>query len=253
MSLLLLFSVLLIPGPAAGVQANPASEEIRDRTPSDPRAEGFLKGFVDQRLYTLEGAGAETIQTRAEVAFSGAGRTPPRLGVELARKYESGETICNLVAGEPAQEAQATLARVANTLATILSPRPSAALADYCVTLIPEGEEVRLDFKPRLTSLGDPWSGWYKDDGTPLRTRFTLPAADGQGTSVMDVSFEYREEGGRLLPVRQRTSSGGVTYQMTLDYVEQNGYWVLAKLHQVAPQLEMVVTYQSILAPDLKR
>lgn len=231
------------------VQAVSPDQAVVDETPSEPAAIGFLKGFVDKRLYTLEGQGAAEVQGDAVIHFTGPGVRPPEVRAHLHHQFAVQGSSIELESPQDNQEAAAVLEFASPYLEALFSSLPSAVDSRYRARLKMEGEIVRLDFSPRSPDEGyREWQAWYQEDGTPLRQRFVVQR--GTETGVVDVTYEHEEVDGMVLPVLQKSEVPGGNLTISMEYARTSGYRVLRRLVLTAVDREMEIVFEPTVRPE---
>ena len=219
----------------------------RDETPSDPAAIGFLKGVVDQRMYTLTAAGGVSLSGTATVRLTPRENPPVRHVFSVVRNLHTGEGQL-IVDGQPLQPDHPYLVKVAETMLLCASTQPSLVAEDYVVTLQREGKEVRLDFRPRIEGLGARFSQWFLRDGTWLREQRVVTEEDGVDR-LLEVEYVVDEVGGYAVISRQLRTYRGARVTTELEYRERGGYLILHRMVQQTPTERLEIDYDLEVAP----
>ena len=230
----------LTPLPAAprlrAQQAQPPAAV--DQTPSDPVAVGFLQTVVDARVYTLEGVGAARMKSRVKALLE---VTDPRAKVESTRidldvTFDYGTGAASMLpVVKPAPGQENVLAWATAAAQNAFSVKPSRMAGQWRVAYQSEGEQVRLDYLPRVTNMIEGYSEWHKADGTPLRRRVAqrVPKDGVLVTVHQEVVLDYEEVERRvLLKELKPVEAEGQQFAYRFEYGVVDGFHVLKKLVQ---------------------
>ncbi len=228
------------PQPQQYPPAPPDTE--KDETPSDPAAIGFLRGYVDEQVYNLPLQGVQQLRGSARVEIVGFHQ---EFEFEVHSDFITGDLRITLKDKSPPPGTENLLAEMFPIASNVfpLTDRFSIGTVDYITDLSQEGEEIRIDMKPRVEIEGAyPRTIWFREDGVPIRQQ-------SKSTAGMEVAlrFEFREVDGKLLRVRDVIDGGKAT--VSYEYTDVSGYHVPSRLTYREQGKTVVVHYNLQVSP----
>ena len=245
-------------------QGAPAGASL-DRTPSEPAAAGFL-ATVDQRVYSLEAAGAvamrATIHATLEILDKDEKLKPATLDVAVAYDYATG-TPTRQIARKPSDDEKLAQQMAFIAADNAFLTKPSRAAIDWRVTFAEEkGAQApgpyRLDFHPRQqpSLVIDHYTEWYRADGTPLH-RQTVSNRPNNGALELitqEVVPTYVEKKGKLLLTELAPVAADGALRYTFEYAEQDGFFILKRLVQENTGSRLTLEFTTIVTkPPAKK
>lgn len=225
--------LLSVSGPCAQQApgaALPQTPAVRDDSPSDVAAIGFLMGFVDSRMLSLPGQGVAALRASATVFLDSAGSDHQERRFSLSQDFRTGTTLLRPESSATplAPEWQQMAERAAMMLFFVAAPASSLS-SDYVIRLNREDSKIRLDCRPRVTGDRNHSTFWFDPEGTLLSKRLEFSLESGP---IQTSSFTYEVEpvGSQVLLTREIQTLGDQTATTRFQYAPVDGVTVLREI-----------------------
>jgi len=234
--------------PSASGQDPLTGAQERDSTPSDPAAMGFLLEFVDRRMYTLVGAGAEQVHLQGQMINSPAGQPSQTCRFEVVVDLRTMQMQFNTI-GETQFSPQALgFARQFTNFA--ITTKPSFANERNVIRLSRDGDKIKLIHRPRTKEVVKlAVTEWYTKEGKPLR-RHVIKTAEGVSLREETI-VELMDAGNdQFVILRETTTAPGQPRKvLSFEYERIDGYLRLRRAKMEFPGNSVVCDFLLRIEP----